>query len=179
MPLTAAISVSQGSDNTQFTITDTSNYGGSDPKTNISARQIILYKADGTVYRQPDQTADEIDFSFGSYPDDTITIEGLEKDLALSATMVLTPVASQSGSAYSVTSKFAVTGFTRTAFYERQKKQALQPRYEKNTQYITDNHRLLLEADSAENAAAADDIAGAQLALDRAYRITQYNQIPY
>lgn len=179
MALLASISVAQGSDNSTFTITDGSNYGGSDPKGNISSRQLILHKSDGSVYRQPDQLTDEIDFSYASYPGDEIEILGLTKDLALSATMVLTPVASQTGSVYTVTVKFAVVGYTETAIYERCKKQAIQPRYEKDKAYTNDTHRLVVESRNAVVAAASNDIAGAQLSLDRAYRIIQDNKLPY
>lgn len=179
MPLIAAISISQGANISQFTITDASNYGGSDPKANFSARKLILYKSDGTVYRQPGQLTDEIDFDFGAYPTDQITITGLIRDLALSATMILTPVVSQPGSTYSITTKFALVGFTMTALYERQKELSIEPRYESNTQFVTDSYRLLLEAETAIVAASANDITGSQLCLDRANRIITDNRIPY
>lgn len=179
MALLASISVSQGADNSKFTITDNSNYGGSDPFANIASRQLIFYKADGTVYRQPGQTTDEIDFdiSFGATGD--MDILGLERDLALSAVMVLTPVAAQTGSVYSVTLVFALVGYTMTNVYERMKKTAVQPRYEKDKAFTNDTHRLLLEQNNSTAAASNNDIEAAQLSLDRAYRIIQDNKLPY
>lgn len=171
MPITATITISQGSDKTKFTITDAT---ASEP--NLTGRSIIIYKSDGTVYRQPLQVTDTIDFP---YPATSIDILGLDKDLALSAVMTITSSAPVGGSVYSVTSKFALTGYTVTEQRERWKRIAENPRLENNVLYTNDLYRLLVEADNAVTAAAANDITSAQLALDRADKLIKYSKIPY
>jgi hypothetical protein len=66
-----------------------------------------------------------------------------------------------------------------SAFYDRAKKQSIDPRYELNRDYVTDTHRLLVEKKAAENAASVGDIVSAQLALNRARRVIVNNKIPY
>lgn len=179
MAISAAITTTQGADKTTFTINDVTPYAGGDSKSNFSARTLIIYKNTGAVYRQPGQVVDTIDFSYGTYPGDSITITGLDKDYAFTIIMTITPIVPVSGSIYTVTVKTALTGYTISAERERWKKSADDPRLEKNQDYLSDTFRLLVERDNAVVAAAANDITSAQLALDRAGKIISLNKLPY
>jgi len=175
---TASLQISQSGDCDRFTVTDASSYS-SESKGTFSARSLIVYRADGTVYRQPGQTTDAISFGYAQYPTDSINILGLDSDQAFTVVMSCTSNAPQAGSTYAATTRFALTCFTMSAFYDRHKKQAIQPRYEQNNNYVTDTHRLLVEKEGAVRAASNGDIMSAQLALDRAKKIIDNNKIPY
>lgn len=178
MAIAASFSVSQGTDKTKFSIQDTTPYSGEETKEAFTSRSLIIYKADGTVYRQPGQSADTIDFNFNDYPDDTIEITGLDLDYAFRILLTIVPIVTISGSLYTATVKAALTGYTMSAFFERMHRQSLYPRMEKNDSYNADTHRILMNSEHAVKAAAADDISAAQQALDRARRIIK-NPIPY
>lgn len=175
---TASLQIQQNGACDRFVVVDNSDYT-SEPKNSFTNRRLIVYKSDGTVYRQPNQTTDEIPFSHGAYPTDQIEIVGLDKDYALTVIMTLTPAAPVSGSTYTVTSRFALSCFTMSAFYDRSKKQSINPRLELNNDYVSDTHRLLVEREAAVKAAAANDVASAQLSLNRAKKIIDNNKIPY
>ncbi len=172
MPISALITASQGSDKTKITIVDATPYSVPDNKANFSARTLVLYKSDGTVYST-------IDFSYASYPSDTIDITDLDKDYAFSIVMTLAPISSQVGSVYSVSLKKAFTGYALTALRERMQKCVEQERYEKNRDFITDTFSILLNTKAAETAISDNDIESAQLALTRAKKIAFTNRIPY
>jgi hypothetical protein len=179
MALTATLSVSQADDKSEVIISDLSNYSSTDVKGNFTSRNLILYKSDGTVFRGEGQISDTINFSFAGYPSDSITISGVDRDYALTAVMTLAPIVVVSGSIYTATTKFALTGYVREARFTRCKKQAVQPRLEMNPQYLNDTYRLRLEQDLAIEAAAQGDVTSAQLALDRAAKIIANNPVPY
>jgi hypothetical protein len=178
MAIAASFTVSQGADKTKFSIQDTTPYSGEELKESFTSRSLILYKADGTVFRQPGQTTDEIDFNFNDYPTDVIEITGLDQDYAFRILLTIVPVVTQSGSLYTATVKTALNGYTMSAFFERMHRQSLYPRMEKNDSYNADTHRILMNAEHAVKAAAADDISAAQQSLDRARRIIKI-PIPY
>lgn len=178
MSITAKFVVSQGADKTKFLLSDATPYDNAEPRAGFTGRQLIIYKSDGSAYRLPGATTDTINFSYGTYPDDEIEITGLEKDQAFSIIMTLTPASPVPGSIYSTTSKFALTGYVTAALLDRMKRQSLQPRLEHNEAFVMDTHRLMLESDNAKKAAAAGDIASAQLSLNRAAYIINY-KIPY
>lgn len=174
MSIFASLSVSQGSSATSFKVTDTT--GGSET---ITARTLILYKADGSVYRQPGQATDAIDFSPTTYPSNEITISGLDKDYAFSVTMTLTPSSPVGGSTYTVTTKIALVAYSMKAFYDRMLYISENPKYEANLQFVSDTQRIFQEQEIAKKAAASSDITSAQLCLTRAKRIATYSKIPY
>ena len=172
MALTAATQISQGSNCTQFTVTDTSNYGGSDPKGNISSRILTVFKDDGTVFTT-------INFSYALYPTDSVTISGLDKDYAFNVVMTLTPIVVQSGSVYVANNDFSLKCYTMSNFLQRMKLASLQPYYERNKNFTTDTFNILMDADVAVAAAATGDIASGQILLDTAAKIEALNPIPY
>lgn len=179
MPFTASINISQVGSCDSFVVTDTSNYSV-EAKNTFSNRYLIIYKSDGTVYRMTGQTTDQIPFTFGTYTTDKITITGIDKDYALRVQMVVVPNTAQSGSTYTANNTFALTCYSMQAFYDRAKKMAVNNRYERNDDYISDVHRILVEVEGAKAAAASgSDIGSAQLALDRIKKIIDNNKIPY
>jgi len=175
---TAAIQISQGANCNEFTIADASSYA-TESKGSFSSRQLIIYKSDGSIFRGAGQTSDVINFDFATYTSDSITIQGLDVDYSFYVLMTLVSSNPQVGSVYTAGTKFALTCYTMSAFYDRAKKQSIDPRYELNRDYVTDTHRLLVEKKAAENAASVGDIVSAQLALNRARRVIVNNKIPY
>ena len=49
MAITANFTITQGTDNSKITLTDTTNYGGGEGLMKMTPRTIILYKSDGTA----------------------------------------------------------------------------------------------------------------------------------
>lgn len=174
--LTAAISYSQATTCSQFSIQDTTDYSYESPS-NISSRTVTLYKADGTIYRQPGQTADAIDWPYAD--GNTLSVLGLTEDLALNAVMILVPISADPNSTYSVALLLALTCFLDTELFDRAKRQSEDKRYERNVIFTNDTHRIIIEKTSAQNAIAQENINGAQLALTRAKNIADLNQKPY
>lgn len=180
MALTASVLITQGGDCSRFVVKDNSNYEeATEPREGFSDRKLIIYKSDGSVYRKPGQTADEIPFSYADYPSDEIEIDGLTQDYALHVVMTLTPITPASGSIYTVTSKFALVCYTNNYLYERAKKMMLNPRYEQNNNYVADTERIAIAIATAPKAAASDAIESAQIQLDYARNIYEKNPTPY
>jgi hypothetical protein len=180
MPLVAATKIIQGQNCDRFVIEDISNYSeAGEPQSGFSQRKLIIYKADGTVYRAVEQLADEIDFSFASYPTNQITIDGLTQDLAFHVVMTLTPDTPVSGSIYTVSHKFALVCFTKGYLVERVKKMQNNRRYEENPNFVMDTSRISIVTTSAAIMAAGDDLNSAQTELDRAREVYINNPLPY
>lgn len=167
MAINASISISQGVSADQFIVTDTTNLGSEA----ITARTLVIYKADGSIYRKPGQTTDSLNFSPATYPSNQIVIDGLDKDYAFSVVMTLTPSIVVSGSVYTVTTKFALVGYTMTAFYKRMQKINTNIRNQYSMTFVHDTAMQRLQAIVAVKAAAANNIERAQIALDKAKRI--------
>lgn len=167
MAINASISISQGVSADQFIVTDTTNLGSEA----ITARTLVIYKADGSIYRKPGQTTDALNFSPATYPSNQIVIDGLDKDYAFSVVMTLTPSIVVSGSVYTVTTKFALVGYTMTAFYKRMQKINTNIRNQYSMTFVHDTAMQRLQAIVAVKAAAANNIERAQIALDKAKRI--------
>lgn len=178
MPVTASLSVSQGIDPTTFTLTDTTNYSV-ETKSTYTGRSITIYKSDGTVYRQPGQLTDAIDFSFTTYSSDQINITGLEKDYAFTIVMTLAKTSPVNGSVYIASIYKSFVAYTSNQFTERLKKIAENTRYESNKDYVNDLKLISLYKKGSTDAAALQDVKGAQMFLDKAKRITDLNQLPY
>lgn len=180
MPLVAATKIIQGGNCDQFVIEDISNYSeAGEPQSGFSQRKLIIYKADGTVYRKPGQLTDELDFAYADFPSNQITIDGLTRDFAFHVIMELTPVLPISGSVYTVDHKFALVCFTNGYLVERVKKMQNNRRYEENQNFATDTYRISTVLDSAVIMAAGDDLNSAQTELDRAREIYINSPLPY
>lgn len=169
MAITAALTISQGTDNTKLTLTDATTYDGGEPIGSMTQRQVVLYKSDGTVL-------DTVTFSGVST---TAYVEDLDRDYAVRAIFTITPPTPVGGSTYTDTVYFAATGYSMTNFYQRHNRMALNPRLENNRDYITDNFKILMEVEAANASNAAEDIVNAQLCLSRIKKIVDTNRLPY
>ena len=174
--LTASITTSQNSQCDRFTINDTTSYAD-EPTSGFNSRKITIYKSDGTVFRQPGQTVDQIEWPFAN--GNSLLVIGLQQDFAFNVVMVLDPQSPQGGSNYIASQKIALSCYLNTELYERGKRQSEDPRYERNVIWTNDSCRLLLERDGASAAIADDDIESAQLCLSRAKKIIDNNRKPY
>lgn len=169
MAITANFTITQGTDNSKITLTDTTNYGGGEVVDEMASRTIILYKSDGTALGT---------YTFGQ-EELTVDVTGLTKDYALKGIFTITPGTPVNGSVYTKTKYAALTGYSMTAFYNRHSKMANNPRLESNRDYTTDNYKILMEVKAAEASIGAEDTVSAQLCLDRVKKITDVNKMPY
>ena len=87
MPFTTSISLTQGADCSQFTVTDTSTYNLEATGT-FSLRKLTIQKSDGTYLTVGSTTYNNWTWAFAS--GNTIRITGLDKDYAYTATLTLT-----------------------------------------------------------------------------------------
>jgi hypothetical protein len=161
MPITASFTASQSSDCTTFQITDTTNYSAPETKAAMTSRYLYMYNADGTLYRT-------VDFSYGAYPSDVITITGLDKDYAFTVNMEITPTTPVVGSVYTD---------SKVAFFERQNKMVVEPSLLNNTEYLKDSMKIVLDIEAAKNAEADTDVLNAQNAIDRIKFITDNDAV--
>lgn len=168
MAITATLTITQGTDASVITLNDGTNYTV-ETIGSMTSRTVVITKSDGTT--------------LGTYTfagtDLTKEVTGLTKDYSLKAVFTIVPGTVVSGSVYTATVYQSITGYTMQNFYARHKKMALNQRLENNKDFTTDTFRILVEKDAADNAAGLEDIAGAQLCLDRAGRIISNNKIPY
>lgn len=178
MSIIAAFTVAQAGDKTKFLLTDTTPYDEVEPRDSFVNRQLILFKADGSVFRPAGSSTDTIDFNYADFPEDVIEIAGLDKDYAFSCIMTTSPSSPQAGSEYTATNKFAITGYASAALFDRMKRSSVQPVLEQSNQFVVDTHRLVLETDNARRSAASGDIATAQMCLFRTDKIANA-KLPY
>jgi len=179
MSFTASFTTTQGQDCTQLTITDTSSYS-SESKSSFSARRLYLYKADGTTFKFPStSTTDYIDFSFGAYTSDSITITNIDKDYAFSIQLVLTPVSQVSGSVYSSTQLVLLTCYISSFLYSVTEIAAANPSRVNQDGFYDSWSALQTEEDAATKAAIYGDIASADAALGRAQSIISQSNLRF
>lgn len=169
MAITAALTITQGTDNSTITLTDATNYSGGELVGDMTARSVTIYKSDGT-------TLGTYAFSGSSL---TKEVTGLTKDLAIKAVLTLTPAVVVGGSTYTKNVWQAITGYSMTGFYQRHNKMALDTRLERNRDYVTDNYKIQMEVQAAQQACVAEDIVSAQYCLDRVKNILDRNPLPY
>lgn len=169
MAITANFTLTQTTDNSKITVTDTTVYDGGEPIASMVSRVITLYKSDGTILA----TAPFVGTNL------TLEISGLTKDYALKAVFVITPPSVVGGSVYLKTIYQAMLGYSMTGFYSRHLRQMVNLRLEANSAYQLDNYKILMEAEAAEQASLVEDIASAQYCLDRIFKIYTTNNLPY
>lgn len=170
MPITASFTASQSSDCSTFQITDTTNYADPEEKVDMASRYLYLYKSDGTLY-------DTIDFSYGEYPSDVITIEGIDKDYAFTVNMEIGTEEPVVGSVYTASKVVALVCYSKVAFFERQNKMVIEPSLLNNTEYLKDSMKIVLDIEAAKNAEADTDVLNAQNAIDRIKFITDNDAV--
>lgn len=111
----AAFTVDQSLDGSTIRITDSSNYASPDSISNISARTLSITLADGSYLG----AASQFNFPISVGATDFIDIP-VTKDYALSITMTLTPVSSQTGSVYAINDYFVLLGYSDIKLYDRE-----------------------------------------------------------
>jgi hypothetical protein len=157
--------VTQTSDITSFTITDTSNYGSEGTGT-FSGRTIAIYKVDGTLL------VPEISFPFSA--GNSYTVPGaLLDDYSLSIVFNWLSLSPQPGSTYTETLVTTFLNYTKQFLYEKVQDIAAQSNVLNDTGYYESLNKVQTEVDNAVNATTYSDQFNAQSAIDRANYIIQ------
>jgi len=166
MAFAANFSISQSTDPTSFTITDTST--GSDPA--LTTRTISLFQANGSLLGG---NAVAWPYSDGN----TKTLTGyLPRDYALNISIVWTSTAPIPGSTYDKSAFYGFTGNTNNFIYGLIQDIAAQPTIINDNGFYNSLSNIQTEVDSCAMAISFADIFNAQSALDRAYyMITNQN----
>lgn len=170
MAIAATLTITQGSDKTKFTVTDTTPYAAPETRASFTARTFSVYKSDGTLFGT---------YNFPYSGPDSLEVTGLTKDLAVRVLMTITPGTPVSGSVYVADKAAALTGYSAEYLSQRVWMMALNPRYELNNAFVIDNYKILMYKDQASIRAEMEDVETAQQFLDRIYNIEQYNPKPY
>jgi len=179
MAFTANFTVSQSVTGTSLTINDTSSYS-SEGKGTFTSRQLYLYKVDGTTVKFPSgSTTDYINFSFASYPSDSITITGFTQDLCLRIDLVLTPATPVGGSTYLKESIVTMVGFTNNQIYSACQILANNPARQNDLVFTANLLTLNREKNIAINAGTYSDQFSSQSALNRANNIILTSNIRF
>lgn len=173
MSFIANFTASQGSDCSKLIITDTSDYSVETQET-FSARQLYLYKADGSLY-----TGDAIDFSFAQYPDNQITITGIDKDYCLRIELVLTSTDPQTNSVYTKSSVTALICYTNTFLYNVSQIAATNPVRTADPIFYESWSSLQTEKDAAIIAGSYADQLSSEAALRRAQGIINESNLRF
>jgi hypothetical protein len=176
MPFTTSISLTQGADCSQFIINDTSTYNVEATGT-FTLRKLTIQKSDGTYLVSGGVTYNNYTWLFPS--GNSITITGLDKDYAYTATLTLTSSAPQSGSVYTKQEKPVLVCFIMSSFYTNAHKMAINPGLEKDYRFVKDLQRLFIEQESAKKAGIDGDAGAAQSCLDRGKTISDNLKIGY
>lgn len=179
MSFTANFTATQGQDCTQLTIVDTSSYV-SEPKSSFASRRLYLYKADGTTFKYPSSsTTDYIDFSFGSYPADTITLTNIDKDYAFSIKIELVSNAAVSGSTYTKTQVVLLICYTSSYLYNIAQIAASNPARVYQEGFYDSWSALQTEEEAANKAATYGDQSSSDAALRRAELIISQSNLRF
>ena len=176
MPFTTAISVTQGADCSQFVFNDASTYNIEATST-FSLRKLTIQKSDGTYLISGGVTYNNYTWPFAA--GNSITVTGLDKDYAYTATITLTSTSPQSGSVYTKAEKLVFVCFILSSFYTNAHKMAINPGLEKDYRFVKDLQRLFIEQESAKKAGIDGDIGAAQSCLDRGQTISDNLKIGY
>lgn len=158
-----------------FELQDTSNYGGSDPKANISIRTLSILQSDGTAlpnYPNP--------IAFAYSGGDVFTISGLTQDLALKITLSLTPIVNNAGSVYTGEIDIATQRFLQQGEFniQVQKNNSTMPLSAyANSIYRNNTMDIIIEAENAQTALLYSDFTGSQTSLQRGQNIINNTQL--
>jgi len=165
---TGAFTISQTTDTTAFVLTDTSSYA-SEGQGTFSGRRIYLFNSAGANVVPSGTTTSYIDFPFSL--GNSITINVLDRDLALNVETDWLSLSPQPGSTYTLTELFGFTGNTNDFIYGLIQQIAAQQSILNDTTFYEYLSRLQTEVDNCAQAVSFDDIFSAQAALDRAFAI--------
>lgn len=172
MAIQASIEISQGADPSVLIVTDTTLNEGDESYTNRTLT--ILDSNDEAL----DDYPNPISFSFGSYPDDFIEIEGFTSDKALSISMTLTPAVVDPDSVYTVSEDVAMNRFLQQGLYNIQKARFIDNDLpmQAGSKAQSNSIDIIIEQQNSQTAVLYGALVGAQEALDRGQVIIN-NQI--
>ncbi len=162
MSFTADFASQQGSVLNELIITDTST--GSD--SNLTDRQIFLYKIDGNTLVPGGTSTVYVDFPIAQ--GNTITIPVLDKDYSLSILINWISSSPIPGSSYTKTKIQTYTGNTSLFIYNLIQTMTAKPTIINDDQFYADLGKIQTEVDNAIEATVYNDQYAAQSALSRA-----------
>jgi hypothetical protein len=154
-------------------ITDTSNYGGAEPKNTFTNRQLFVTYANGEPFSFPSYP----DFSFASYPSDILTLAGMTRDFSLLISLVLTSAAPQPGSIYTATKVITLTNFSYLFLYSLSQAIAANPNVTNIPGYFANVSKAYALLNMAKNAGFYSDQVSAQAALNQLNTMIQNQNI--
>lgn len=168
MSFVGNFSISQGTDPTQFTLTDTSI--GSDPS--LTGRRVYLYLADGTTLVPVGSPTSYIDWPIS---DTTITITLLTRDYALNIEVDwLSSSPLPPPSTYTLTTMKGFTSNTESFYGGLTQMQASNPLLVNDNHYFENKSKLRTFIDDTINAVdTMNNIFLAQQSLNDAYDMIQ------
>lgn len=170
MPFTASFTASQDISGSPFTVVDSSNYAAENKGT-FSARKLWLYLADGSTMLADGSittTPTYIDFSFASYPSDSISIP-ISMDYGFNVVLELTSTNPQSGSTYTATAVVGLKAYSSAFAQQKQQGVQAQAALMNDTNYKTNLFNLYMEIANIDNSTFYSVLSSVQNAIDRIY----------
>lgn len=159
MAIVASFSLTQSTDSTSFTLTDTST--GTDGT--LTGRRILLYKADGSLFTPA------IAWAIGST---TKTVSILDKDYALNIVVFWDTAVS---GAYTATKIYAFRGFGKAYLFGLIQAETANPNIVTDKEYDRTKNILVVELDNAVQAIdVGSDYYAAQRCIDRYTSLIQH-----
>jgi len=167
MAIVASISVSQGSNPANLTITDDTVNEGSETYTD---RYLTILDSNNEAladYTNP------IDFNFTDYPTGVITLTGFTVDLSLSITMTLVPTVVDPSSDYEVTEEIAMNRFLQQGVYNIQEARFIENQLVglASVQAQLNSIDIIIEQQNSQTSVLYGSLTGAQNALTRGQNI--------
>ena len=167
MAIVASISVSQGSNPANLTITDDTVNEGSETYTD---RYLTILDSNNEAladYTNP------IDFNFTDYPTGVITLTGFTVDLSLSITMTLVPTVVDPSSDYEVTEEIAMNRYLQQGVYNIQEARFIENQLVglASVQAQLNSIDIIIEQQNSQTAVLYGSLTGAQNALTRGQNI--------
>ena len=167
MAIVASISVSQGSNPANLTITDDTVNEGSETYTD---RYLTILDSNNEAladYPNP------IDFSFASYPTGAITLTGFTVDLALNIVMTLVPTVVDPASEYEAIEDVAMNRYLQQGVYNIQEARFIENQLVglASVQAQLNSIDIIIEQQNSQTAVLYGSLTGAQNALTRGQNI--------
>jgi hypothetical protein len=175
MSFIGSVVVSQGTDLSKFTLTDTSS--GNDG--NIIGRRVYLFKTDGTTLVPSGTAVTYVDWPIVTVTNDTIDITVLDKDYAI--TVYVSWISNSplpSPSAYAYTLMHLFNGYSNSFVYGLIQQMAANPMVSSDNNFFINLSKVYTDLDNAAMAVANNDQFSAQMALDRIKNVID-NQTVY
>jgi hypothetical protein len=155
-------------DTSKFTLTDTST--GSD--VNLTDRVVYLYKTDGTTIVPEGTTTEYIDWPLDAVIGDTLEVDVLDKDYALSVSVIWTSSDPEPDpSEYQKTTVTAFTAYSYLFWYTLIQQMGANANLAKDNNFIHNLMKLGNDVDNAEVSEYFSDQFSAQAALNRIYNM--------